>query len=443
MNVKEENKETFLFCIGKETYISTCLIGLIIMVGLNSFFFIFKEALGYGMGSFFFTSDDRFADLIKTAFSYKKVLSNIPHIDDVVKTLDPLYQYYYYRNPYGGIENITGLTHFHLTPFSTLLQIIVGITLGNGLQPNFILLSFFVLCMVFVYLVIYTTNKSKHMAFAMVDLILVSYPLLFLVTRGNYHSFICSIGVIAFMNALFIVKKVDLGSMLLFAVAVNIRPSAIILLFALPLVLKNRDSFTAALKIIILSMFLFVLTYLAVHEIYTDYNLNTFLQGLSSYNNLYIEGGGGDNFNSSLHGAIKLIGYIFNMTYSVIRNIFYVLSLMVLSIVGLMFFLKERTERYLPFVLLSIYVLLNPVYADYHLLIFVIPIFLIYAQYEHWEKDKVALTVITVSSLLLLSPKNYIDILGISLQVLVNPLIMLVSSAFLLRRSWFGFKEPG
>jgi len=412
-------------------YIIICLISLILLTGLNSFFFILKEAFGFGQGTFMFTSEDRFADIIKVALSYKEILVKIPNFENRINNLSSIYQNYFYNNPYGGILNINGLTHFHLTPISSLLGIIVGTAIGYGLTPGLIMFILFFLCVFLSFASTYNIVRSYRKSLLLVSFITVSYPLLMIVTRGNYQAFFCAIGVLSFLISLFINKKVDFVSLFLFAVAINFRPNALILIIAFPLLLGIKKSIWPIVKLLILSFAIYIFTYLILNYIYPDYTFATFLKALSVYNKTYIVGYSGLAFNSSMFGLLQIFGTLFKINISIIMWMFYILSFTILLVLLRLIFKPNSIIAYYPFILSSIYILINPVAADYHLLIFIFPIFIIYNNYEYWQNDRYTLIIITLSTLLLLAPKNYIFINGISLQVIINPLIMLSTTIYL------------
>jgi len=410
-----------------EQYILFCLVSLLLLTGLNSFFFIMKEALGYGPGTFFFTSQDRFADLVKTALSYRDVLLKVPTLRNSIENLSQQYQFYFYNNPYGGIKEIEGLTHFHMTPISTLLNILCGLAIAHGKSPDMIMFMLFSGCILLAFASTQLIVKNYKKSLFLVALIVLSYPLLMTVTRGNYSAFFCGIGVIAFLNSLFINKKIDYFSILLFAIAINFRPNAVILMLALPLMMGLRKSFLPAMKITIAALAIFIFTYLYVNSIYPDYTLSSFSKGLSSYYKIYVIGSNGDAFSSSLYSALKM----FSKNLDVITWIFKLFSVFFLLAAGRLIFQKNTNPEYYPFILSSLYILLTQVVGDYHLFVFIVPVFIIYNNFEYWQNDQKGLMVITISTLLLLAPKNYFFIDGVSLQVAINPAIMLGASVFL------------
>ncbi len=428
---------------GRSRFLLLVLFGLSFSTGLNSTIVVVREALGFGYETFLFKTEDRFGDSIKSGLSYKKLLREMPDIDAVISRLEPIYQRFYRENPYGGIEAFPGLTHFHNPPFSTVFYLGVAYSIGFGVTPRSILVAVFLGCLVLTAFSAWWVSRTKEAPLALVGMVLASYPLLFTVTRGNYSAFACAIGVIGFLSALHLRRKLDAVSLILFAVAVNARPNALVLLMALPMYLGWRTAMRDGLKIIGLSGLIFVTALTAAHRIYPDYSLTTFLQGLTSYHRLYVEGWLDHSFNSSVYGVLKILGPALSLAPATITRMFIVLAaFMVLAVAGTVFS-PRGNERYFPFLLSAVYVLVNPVVGDYHLLALIAPLFLIYVSFDEWKEDRSGLEIVAISTVLVLSPKSCIFIYGISPQVFFNPLLLMATSAILLVRVYRSPSAPG
>jgi hypothetical protein len=232
-------------------------------------------------------------------------------------------------------------------------------------------------------------------------------------------------------------RKIDLLSGFLFCVAINFRPNAAILLLALPLLFGVKKSVLPVIKIIMVSSSIYFITYFIVHFIYPSYTIATFLKALSVYNKMYVIGSNGDAFNSSLYGLLKCIcnNRFIRFDAFTIKWMFNISSLLILFAIARLVFIKKSNNEYYPFIVCSLYILLNPTAGDYHLIIFVVPIFIIYNNFEKWRKNELDLIIITVSAILVLSPKNYLFFRGVSLQVMLNPMIMLFSTLVLFYRN--------
>jgi hypothetical protein len=93
------------------------------------------------------------------------------------------------------------------------------------------------------------------------------------------------------------------------------------------------------------------------------------------------------------------------------------------------------------FFLASFYCILSPVFADYHLLVFIAPLFLTMLEAGHWRDSSRLLTLVAAGSLLMLSPKNY-PLQHASVQVIVNPLILCVTVLWLSIASLTDVRQP-
>ena len=426
-------------CLRNEKeYLAFCIITILLLLGLNSFYYVFKEAMGFSRGTFFFDVNDRFADIIKMALSYKYILLKCQDLTENIGRLSQIYQSYFYNNPYTNNINSGTITHFHITPLSTLLNIAVAVAVGNGNSPRIILSMLFIFCMSIAFISTYTIVKSVKKSMVLTTLILISYPLLFTITRGNYFGLICGTGIISFLNALFINRKIDLFTVLLVGVAINIRPNAAVLLVGLPLLLGIKKSILPAVKILLLSATLFFVSYVIVNMVYPSYTIHNFLSALSVYSRMYVDSGWGDRFNSSLFSVVKEIGHMVKLGDGTIKVIFSGISLAAISWLFKLVFQKRVICEYFPFILSSVYVMFTPVLGDYHLLVFVVPIFLIYLGWQSWKSYQKELLIVTISTILILVPKNYLywhSHGGVSFQVFINPTILFCTTIYLLYKN--------
>lgn len=422
----------FKIIANKNHFIFLCIILLLFIAGLNSFFYIIREALGSGNGTFFFTSQDRFADIIKTSLSYKKILITLPNFFNYLNNMSDIYKYFYEQNPYLGVEYVsTSLTHFHLTPISTLLNFIVIAGMGLNLKIKYILIILFISCSLLFIISIHKIFKF-YSSFLFLLLSLVSYPLLMAITRGNYQSFICSIGIITFLSNLFIKKNISIYSLILYAIAINFRPNALILLISLLVIFDFKKTFFISLKVIIISALILFISYFTVNYIYPDYTFFNFLNGLKIYNDGYVTGSGGNYFNSSLYGCIK---FILTNDFNYNKLLFIIISCFILFY-WLILTLKQKINViYQPFIIVCFYILFNPVAADYHLIVFIFPLMYFYNKFDEINKKDKKNIYIFLSTILILSPKNYYFINSISLQVAINPMIMLITIFYLFKKS--------
>jgi hypothetical protein len=223
-----------------------------------------------------------------------------------------------------------------------------------------------------------------------------------------------------------------------------------------------------------------------VNSLYPDYTIRTFLQGLDVYKKLYIVGRGSDAYNSSLWALVKNFGSVsadLDHRMALITPLLAILLVVLFrrvrhsshwTIVGAFVFLTlyaqfvaiTGQQKYLPqafavmalilavaacwglwrcpkptlvapFILTACYCLICPVLADYHLLVFLGPLLLLYFNHREWTGNPRLMALIALGSVLMLSPKNYFFIAGLSLQTLFNPLILYFLTLFVAREAGF------
>jgi len=170
-----------------------------------------------------------------------------------------------------------------------------------------------------------------------------------------------------------------------------------------------------------------------VHQAYPAYSYASFLKGLGQYGMAYAGGENGYANGSSLYGMIRApLGYAWWMPF-----IPFIVAALLLAPTILESRQGHLRQSECLFLALCAYVFGSHVFADYHLLGFIIPLVLV-ARGEG-PMDLSAWTVAIVSSLML-APKNFIfEFRGNtawSWQVVANPLILLAASVLVLWAAW-------
>ena len=221
-------------------------------------------------------------------------------------------------------------------------------------------------------------------------------------------------------------------TILMFAVAVNLRPNMGIIPFALFLG-RQGLSFKGAVLLGLASVLVFAGTMIGIHQVYSAYSLDSFLKGLLQYGMAYAGGDNGYSNGSSVYGMLRApFGYAWWMPF--VPFIF-----MALLLAPAILESRERRLRQSEclFLILSAYVFGSHVFADYHLLIFIIPLILVVG--EEGRMDLSAWTIVLASSLML-APKNFIfgfhGDTAWSWQVVANPLTLLAASGLVLWAAW-------
>lgn len=396
-------------------------------LALNSIFNSLAVAFGYSFPatSFLFPSDDLFADFFKTNFA---IASSIGiYLDS--SGLPNLIQDYLSSNAYLKKD---GISFFHLPPLTMLISIgIVFLMNTVGPLPSFLLLLFLLIFVIYVALLICRFSFKNSIIWALI--FLVSYPILFLITRGNLLSGLATF-LIFLALILFFAKKNLLILLLLAALAINIRPNLVVLLA--PIFIGGyRFRFKYIFIFSLFSVVVFFGSLQFSHSLLPEYTYSKFTWGLNVYHQLFVAGGAGVNYGSSLYGALRML-----FGYSYFIELYSFLICLALSLYAtLLFFLEKLNLMTYIFVLCAICCLVTPIFADYHLTIFFLP--LLFLEISNLKKvyslrfscSKKEANYITFACTALIVPKNYAFYGGeISWQVVLNPLILLVIVSLLL-----------
>lgn len=439
-------------------YLQVAVLGLVCLSFLNMLYCTMAYEFGWGPTTILSGPEDRFADLIKLSLSFRSVTNGADQTDSF-RSWRPIYQGYYEHPVYGGIDALaTGqLTHFHHPPFSTLILQLCGLFIVRTGSPSLALFLFFCIYLFEVWSICWigipAQKRNPALSFTIWFFCLASYPALVIFGRGNYvNAGMTTIPVIIFLVALFARKQASAAALLALAVAVNVHPNAIIFLIALPLVLGTRKAIRPLLQFAGFAGAIFVGAYIAAHRLYPDYTITTFRKGLAIYSKVYIAGGAGIRGGSSLFGLIRALnrGFHLGVSFPVEMRIFYILAALVLAITAVAYWKastrgntserlrNSRTQNSMkrsetaetnpwplplaPFLLVGLYCILSPIFADYHLLVFLAPLILAYLHGQESQNRSRLLLAVVLVSVFMLSPKNYVF-----LQILLNPAVLCVT----------------
>jgi hypothetical protein len=405
---------------------------LVLGFALNAGYSALHFGFGFGPSYFLPGPQDRFADLIKVALSFKDYTAGLATTVEF-QAWPEAYKNYLLHNPYNGAEALpTGrLTHLHHPPLSQLSFNICAILMVATKSATGVLWIWFGLyaaCVAWLAATYRRCATEKRSAlYPILVLCFASYPALIVFTRGNYHAGFASILISVFLVSCFGQRKVTWSAVLALALAINFRPVALIFLLAIPMILGWRRSMVPTVAAIGLALAIFLAALAAENAIYPDYGLDSFLKGLEIYKNLYIVGSWGDGGNASLWALAKnSVSMSGSASYypEELHRVFIALALL-----GL--FLSWRAVQQVPdlaqngpLVLVALYVLLAPVCAEYHLLVCIAPLILLSL---HQFSNPFNAILIFGSTVIILIPKNYASIEGLSIQTILNPLTLLVA----------------
>jgi len=353
--------------------------------------FVILEKLN-GQGQLFYLGQDRFADFLKVVLAFPGAAPAPDHLG-----LGPLINEYWhspdYRLPEFGL--------YHLPPLSMLLTLLARLAFGI-VSPTLI---FMALVALFAASMAGTLQRfTNDVGWAVTPF--VSYPLLTIIDRGNLYAALCATCLVAALLR----RRPDWFAAFLFAIALNVRPNAAFL--ALPLfILDWRFAYRAGLVGGIIAL----LSAITAHALFPSYTISSFLHGLQIYANEYAISGEGVPFGSSLFGA----GYLLRMPYLFLATIIGVAPLLPACV---LFYRRKMSYDEFVYVCSAVTGMATSVFADYHLLVFLAPLIL------------ARNLSVSIPSLLLLAPKGWWVIApdASSIQVILNPLIMLCGSWWLI-----------
>ncbi|MCK9373410.1 MAG: hypothetical protein M0P91_09440 [Sulfuricurvum sp.] len=425
--IKVNRVELFLFAIIFFTLLNGFFNSLAVSYGFNE----------YSISSFLFDSRDLHADLIKFSLSFIQH-ENIQNISE----WPTLYQEYFYNNPYGGLESIKSgiLTNMHLPPLAVNFSIACAKIL-KYFGPNFLLILFYCFVILSIFLLSrLLENQKKSILFFII--MMFSYPVLFILTRGHIFSFIVSILTIFFFLNI-IQRKNILLPILLLAIICNFRPNALILSI-LFLVYGYKEGSKGLILFFFLSVSIFYLNLILAHQLYNDYTFDNFITAVGIYYELYVIGNGGLLFNNSLYGALKIVilalsklgSFDLNTAFVYANYISLVINIILLTL-STYLYIKQKSLNIFEFIFIvaTVYVLSSSIFVSYYLFFFFF-FLLIPFKYPNINYSNKFLNIILFTSVFVLVPKNYFHVHSISFEVVLNPLIMTLAILYILIKSF-------
>lgn len=271
-------------------------------------------------------------------------------------------------------------------------------------------------------------NKSKYWF-----LILFSYPILFVVTRGN----------IAILVFLFLVLSISYAdkialSMLFLALAVSIKVTPVIfIIYFVAYHIKNTKKLFTSLALF--AAFLFLVNFLSIVFLtktlpVTVYNPYKFFESIKIYDSWMLYKFGGFAYCSSFYLPFRFIVYkAYNYShlslFKFIQDVPPLLINLMVVIILLLIYLHKHSLKSLFEMIYDknkmlktasiIFILFTPITNDYYLTVLFLPLFFIpFNQFTLQEK---------IILLLILIPKNYIyfNRAAISPQVFINPALLM------------------
>jgi hypothetical protein len=404
------------------------LLLILFISGINAIYLSIAHAFEWAAPTSYLPVGDLFADFIKVVVSYPghenlEINNNIG--------LEKLFKEFIANNPYGGITNLTtnSFTHFHLPPLTTLLSL-VSLELMHYFPPQTIFYFLIFIILFTAYIVLGRISDTRIQEFSWLACFVASYPFLFMLQRGNLFSAATTLCIIFFIISAIKNKLLGLG-IIMFSIAINIRPNAIVFF---PILLLAGNKYLARNIIITLTytIFIFILSNIISTVIYNDYSITNFFKALGIYHKIYVVDGGGTLYNSSIYLILKLI--LHNSRTAEFIGL--LIALLVSGVITFRAYYHKVNVATFIFFLCSAYAYISPVFADYHLLIFIMPIIAIKMCGENKNTRP-----IYYSCIFLLSPKNYYIYNDVSVIELLNPLIILGTCSYIFINHYIEIKK--
>jgi hypothetical protein len=368
---------------------------------------------------------DLFADYFKFVFSFPGGQAVRP---TGTAGLGSLLSGYQASNPYGGAEALGrgGMTNLHVTP----LTVLFGIANARAMRwvDPVLLFGGLVLGLAAWWVAVAARHAAdRGEAVLWSALGLACYPAAMMVVRGNVYAGIAGLLIVGPLLSVLRGGRGEPAAAAL-ALACCIRPNA--LLFAIPLLLLIRDAAAqrrAACWFATTGIGVTALSLLVVQPLYPDYTPANFRAALATYHRYYVEGGAGLAYNSSLFGALKLAFGLraWMEGAGMMTGALIAAAAVVLSSGG-----RLRPSALL-FLTCAAYVLGSTVIADYHLLPLLLPPMALAVEARTEPLDRRGWTILA-GSCLLLAPKNLFFDDSWSPQVVLNPLVLLGASLWVL-----------
>jgi hypothetical protein len=224
-------------------------------------------------------------------------------------------------------------------------------------------------------------QQGKSFAnFGYVLLLVISFPALYMLDRGNYHSGYAGICVIIYLLTAYAGKWRWLGVMAI-CYAINVRPNiAVITIVEFAL----TESFWRAFRIQVIMAAWTILAggvaLFLVHAINPEYTIGAFFKGYALYRKGYILHDAGLGGSNSLYSSARVIWYLFGAVPSYNAVAAHVVSLFgvgtLASFLGLAWTgrLSKIEAIYLAVAFCTLF---TPICVEYHMLAFLAPVFVI------------------------------------------------------------------
>jgi hypothetical protein len=399
------------------------LAAVLFFTALNGLFNALETEYGGKHGTFLARPGDRHADLIKSALSVP------PYGFDYMRGRDEAYREFYVNNPYGKPKELRRgkLTALHVTPLMILSMLFLK-PMIMILGPARVVKIYYLLAFATLALITWKFCRRFPEALFVFITLALSYPFLFILSRGNPGALVISLCLVLFLRELFEGRRVVLSALLL-ALACNCRPN-IVLLSPLLILLGWRNALRALGIFALATITLALVSYGLATHFDPDYNLAVARKAIQVYYKFYVHSDAGSEFNNSAFGAfwpaIHDLRFLPLMENNVLDIVQWIIGLAVVTLLSLfsVLYLRRQIDRYeYAFALGSLYVLGSTIVGVYHLFFFAFFI-LVVGSSSFQLQPKRCHYLILFAAVFMLIPKNYLFHHGVSYEVMLNPLML-------------------
>lgn len=388
--------------------------------------YLLGSNIGYFGNQMIFSYGDRFADIFKLIYSFSNIFSNQDFLNlDVPNNLIGSE-----NNPYAVIQSNGGLPNMSLPPLTIILAVATA-NLAKIIGFHYSVVYIIYLAVLAILLLrIYSSNLRENLILVF---ILFSFPLLFLIERGNIWAAFSGCCLLMLFRSFVYKQELSSLDLFYFTLASSIRPNYLI--FGL-LFLTDRTLKSLVLKFVKVGVYFAISNsfFLSMAmKLYPGYDLGYFFYFVDQYSYSDIRF---TPWNSSLHGFIHNIYSIYLdsnylrpseniikrleevVTGQAINNLILIIYLSILMASFVQFKLKKMSKTSFLTTACCVTALATSPFADYHLIIFIFLFFLIYDHYKNNSKHAIQLIMIS----LILLPKLHAWSPDINIHSIINVL---------------------
>lgn len=368
---------------------------------INYLFFYLGKFFGYFNNYNIFIFSDTFADLVKLSLSYTNIFNN-----DLLMQLNVPIEWIEY-NPYSLFvaENI--LYGYQNTPFYIIISQLIGFFISYFKFGYFIFsISVLALNLIIFLFFIYKNYKYEKKKFLYV-FFLFSYPILFMVQRGNIYALILPMLIYSILQKFINSQQLDRFDIFKIVLIGCIRPNLLIFFLLFLYKTSFKESFRKIFEFLFMYISFNSLFLYFASNLYEGYSFTNFLYGLNEYSRAHLVG---DSYDSSTFSSVlnilnnEIVDSIFiyshyekfiNIQFSI--TLIYIIYLIYLTLKAS----KNKIGRMHFIVSIAVVSIAatSPI-ADYHLILFLIILLLLVNSSFKQNKSY----IIIISLLLLPKP---------------------------------------